>query len=89
MAVLRAAQRAVCLCNGEELIALKNADSCGFVGRPRELLELGHRDRTQVERSLGPLGEPDDDEAEAIFARLIVLLDESPPLERREQPRRR
>ena len=59
-----------------------------LVGQPREPLELGHRDPAQVERPLGPLGQPDDDEPEPVLAGLVVLLDQAALLERREQPRR-
>ena len=48
----------------------------------------GSGDAAQVERPLGALGEADDDEAEAVLAGLVVLLDQAALLERGEQPRR-
>ena len=60
-----------------------------LVGQPGEPLQLRHRDAAQVERPLGPLGEPDDDQAEPVLAGLLVLFDEAALLERGEQPGRR
>ena len=59
-----------------------------LVGQPGQPLELGQRDPAQVERPLGPLGQADDDQPEAVLAGLVVLLDEAALLERGEQPRR-
>ncbi|HEY8818867.1 MAG TPA: hypothetical protein VIM25_08610 [Candidatus Limnocylindrales bacterium] len=55
------------------------------MGQPGEPLQLRQRDASQVKRPFGPLGEADDDEAEAVFPGLIVLLDETALLERGEQ----
>jgi hypothetical protein len=81
--------RAVGLGDGEERVALEDPDACRLVGQPREALQLGHRDSAEIERPLSLLGKADDHEAESIFARLLVLLDETALLERRKQARRR
>ena len=80
---------AVGLGDGEQLVAVEHAEARGLARGAGEPVELGHRDRPQVERPLGALGEPDDDEAEPVLAALLVLFDEAALLERRQQPRRR
>ncbi len=58
------------------------------MGQAGEPFELGQGDPAQVERPLRALGQADDDEAEAVLAGLLVLLDEAALLERRQQARR-
>ena len=81
--------RAVGLGDGQQRIAVEDAEPGRLVGQSGEALQLRHRDAAEVEGPLGPLGEADDDEPEAVLAGLVVLLDEAALLERREQPRRR
>jgi hypothetical protein len=57
------------------------------VGQPGQALQLRHRDPAEIQGPLGPLGQADHDEAEAILAGLVVLLDQAALLERREEPR--
>ena len=79
--------RAVDLGDRQHRVALEDPEAGRLVGQAGEPLELGQRDAAQVERPLGPLGEADDDEAEAVLAGLVVLFDEAALLERGEQPR--
>ena len=80
--------RAVGLGDGQQRVAVEDAEPGRLVGQARQPLELGQRDPAQVERPLGALGEADDDQAEPVLAGLVVLLDEAALLERGEQPRR-
>ena len=69
--------RAVDLGDGQQRVAVEDAEPGRLVGQPREPLELGHRDAAQVERPLGPLGQADDDEPEPVLAGLVVLFDQA------------
>ena len=81
--------RAIGLGDGQQRLAVEDADAGRLVRQARQPLELGHRDAAQVERPFGALGQADDDEAEPVLAGLIVLLDQAALLERRQQPRGR
>jgi hypothetical protein len=74
--------------DGEEHVPVEDPEAGRLVGQPGQPLELGQRDPAQVERALGPFGEADDDQPQPVLAGLVVLFDEAPLLECREEPRR-
>ena len=80
--------RAVGLRDGQQLVAVDHAESRRLVGQAGQPFQLGHGDASQVEGALGAFGQPNHDEAKAVLAGLVVLLDQAPFLERGEQPRR-
>ena len=65
--------------------AVEDGQTDRLAGRPREALQLGPGQRAHVEGLLCPLGQPDDDQAQAVLAGLLVLLHEPAPLERRQE----
>src|SRR5207245_11695417 len=71
----------------ERRVSVEHGEIDRLVGRPGESLKLGHGDASQIERALGPVGQANDDEPESIFARFVILFDQTALLERREEPR--
>ena len=81
--------RAIDLGDRQHRVAVEDPEAGRLVRQARQPLELRQRDPAQVERPLGPFGEADDDQPEAVLAGLVVLLDETALLERGQQARGR
>jgi len=80
--------RSIRIRDRQNAVALDHLEGRRLSKRPSQRFQFRHRNGPQIQRPFGMTAESNDRQSESVLARVVVLLNQAPLLERGEQTRR-